>query len=114
MTGEQVAGAVVLASLGTALLTVGVLGWRGRIDFALGGWSRDQASPESWRAAHLAIGRSLCVAGAIALVGVVAVVMTRSAWAGPLVVGFSVALLVPVVIGAAYGASRVEARRGDL
>lgn len=108
MSGEQVAAALTMSALGTAMVVVGVLARRGRLQLALGGWTRESASPESWVAAHVAIGSWLTSAGGVALLSAAAVVVSPRDWAGPWVVTSSVVLLVVVVIGVALGTNRLE------
>ena len=108
MSGEQVAAALTMAVLGVALLGVGVSARRGRLQLALGGWTRDSASPESWVAAHLAIGSSFAAAGGVALLSAGAVLVSPGSWAGPLAGGGAVVLLVVVVVGVARGMNRLE------
>lgn len=108
MSGEQVAAALTMGVLGVALLGVGVAARRGRLQLALGGWTRDSTSPESWAAAHVAIGSSFAAAGGVALLGAGAIVFSPGSWAGPLAVGGSVVLLVVVVVGVARGTNRLE------
>jgi hypothetical protein len=110
VVGEQLAGGLIMALLGGGLVAVGMLGRRGRVDFALGGWTPDTASPDSWAAAHATIGAWFVAAGLVAAASAVAIVLSPSTWTGPLVVGGSVLLLVLVVVGVVRGTNRLRAR----
>ncbi len=105
---EQVAAALTMGVLGVAMFVVGVSARRGRLQLALGGWTRDSASPASWASAHVTIGTWLKVAGAVALASSGAVLISPAAWAGPWVVAGSTVLLAAVVVGVARGTSRLE------
>ncbi len=115
VSGDQVAGALTLAVLGLALVTVGLLARHGRLQLALGGWTRDTASPSGWAAAHRVIGTWFAVAGGVALVCALALSVTPSGWTGAwLGVGLPL-MLVIVVVGVVRGTNRVDrAGSGDL
>ena len=108
VSGEQVAAAATMGVLGLAVLGVGVAARRERLQLVLGGWTRDSASSASWAAAHVTIGTSLAVAGAVALASAGAVLIAPATWAGPLVVAGSVVLLAAVVVGVVRGTGRLE------
>ena len=67
MEPERLLAVGVMLVLGVGTLIIGWLGRRHRLDYALGGWSKQMASTESWADAHLTIGSWFMVAGAIAL-----------------------------------------------
>jgi hypothetical protein len=78
------------------------------VELALGGWTRDTASPASWDAAHGTVGSWFVAGGAVAVATAVTVAVAPEAWAGPLVGGGSVVLLLVVVVGVARGTNRLE------
>ena len=99
-----------MLALGAGIAVVGVLGVRDRITYALGGWTRDAATPESWRRTHLTIGRWLIVAGAVAVgTGLIALAVPQDR-VGPVVVAGSIVLLVPTVLGLVRGLGQLERR----
>ncbi len=109
------AAALTMGVLGVAILGVGVSARRGRLQLALGGWTRDSASPARWTSAHVAIGTWLMVASTVAstvaLASSGAVLISPAAWARPWVVAGSVVLLAAAVVGVARGTSVPSDRR---
>ncbi len=108
--GEQIAGAAVMLVLGTGVLAVGWLGRSGRLDFALGGWTKETTTDTSWREAHRIIGGWFVAAGVVAGVTGLAIVVVPAGAVGPLVVVGAVTMLAPVVIGISLGTGRLRSR----
>jgi hypothetical protein len=107
---ERLAAAVTMLALGLGVAVVGILGVRHRIAYALGGWTREAATPESWRQAHHTIGVWLVAAGAVACAsGVVALVVPSGSIGAAVVVG-SIIMLVPTTVGLVRGLGRLERR----
>jgi len=107
---ERLLAAGVMSVLGIATLTVGWLGHRGRLDYSLGGWTKQSASAESWAGAHRTIGAGFAVAGVVAgVTGLVALAVPLGA-IGPVVAVGSIAMLVPVGIGVVAGTNRLQPR----
>lgn len=71
------AGSLVtcITFLGTGVLVIvlGRIGRAGKLDFNLGTYTRDNATPESWIEAHQIMGRSMNQSGWIQIAGAVAV-----------------------------------------
>ena len=97
----------VVAVLGALLPAVGWLGRTGRVDFALGGWTRESASPESWRAAHVVIGTWFMRAAGLAVTTALTAMLVPVDSIGPVVVVGSAAMLGPVVMGVASGSGKL-------
>lgn len=110
MGAESLAGGAVLIGLGVPVGVVGWLGVRRRITYALGGWTRDTATPESWDRAHRRIGLAFMVAGGVAIVAGVVAFVAPADRVGPVVVVGSAAMLVPTVVGVVRGVGRLEQR----
>jgi len=110
VSSEQLAGAVVLAALGLGCIAVGALGRRGSLDFSLGGWTRDIATPESWIDAHRVMGSWFVGGVVLTCAGAVVAVVAVPGAAGPIVVATSVVLLVSVVVGVVSGTNRLVAQ----
>ncbi len=102
MDAQQLFGAATMLVLGGGLSLLGRLGRRGRLEYSLGGWTKDTTTPTSWVDAHRTIGGWLIVAGVVAL-------LVAPGGVGPVVVGGSVLLLVPVIIGVVAGTGRLRA-----
>jgi hypothetical protein len=107
---ERLLAVTVMSALGIATLIVGWLGRRQRLDYSLGGWTRQTASPESWADAHARIGAGFMVAGAIAILGGLVAVSVPTGGIGPVVVTGSIVMLVPVVTGIVVGTNRLQQR----
>lgn len=107
---ERLLAVGVMLVLGIAILIVGRLGRQGRLDYSLGGWTKQSASAESWAVAHRMIGTGFMVAGVVAGVsGLVALVVSVDA-IGPVVLAGSILMLVPAVIGVVAGTNRLQPR----
>ena len=107
---ERALAVTVMLLVGISTFLVGRLGRNGRLDYLLGGWTKDTATPESWTDAHVTIGTSFMAAGVVGcLTGLVALVVPLGA-IGPVVVTGSIVLLVPVVLGVVIGTGRLRRR----
>ena len=107
---ERALAVTVMLLVGIGTFVVGHLGRNGRLDYVLGGWTKQTATPESWTVAHVTIGTAFMAAGVIAgLAGLLALVVPLGA-IGPVVVTGSIVLLVPVVVGVVIGTGRLRRR----
>ena len=101
-------GAAVMLAIGVGTMIVGRASRRRRLDLAMGGWSRETSTPESWADAHRVIGAWLMSSGAIAiLVGLLVLVVPTDA-VGPVAGSGAIVMLVPVVAGVVIGTGRIR------
>jgi len=107
---ERLLAVVVMSALGTGTVVVGWLGRRHRLDYSLGGWTRQTASSESWADAHARIGTGFIVAGVVAVVSGLVAMLVPTGGIGPVVVTGSIVMLVPVVVGVVAGTNRLQPR----
>jgi hypothetical protein len=96
--------------MGAAVAALGSAARNGRIDLALGGYTRDTTSADSWRRAHERIGTWLAASGWSAVAaGIVAAVVTDVAgWVAA--AGLAALVILPLV-GTALGVRELRAAR---
>ncbi len=69
----------IVVPVGALLIWVGRRGAAGKVDFSLGGHSKEKTNPADWEHAHLIIGNGLVASGYMCLVSAVLLVV------GPLI-----------------------------
>ena len=105
---ERVGAVIVVLGLGVLLLVVGALGWRQRISYNLGGWTAENSTPASRRAAQRMIGRHFMLAGASSVALATLISATPHGWTGPIVLVECGILLAIVAVGVVRGLNLVE------
>ena len=73
MDAGSLATCITFAGTGVLVIVLGRMGRAGKLDFNLGTYTRDNATPESWIEAHQIMGRSMDQSGWIQIAGAVAI-----------------------------------------
>jgi hypothetical protein len=108
MDVERLVGGAVMLAIGVGTMLVGHAARHRRIDLAMGAWSKETATPESWADAHRVIGAWLMAGGAIAVLVGVLVLVVPTAAVGPVAGLGAIVMLVPVVVGVVIGTGRIR------
>ncbi len=105
---------IVFVLLGVGVCALGAAGRRGRIDFSWGGHTRENTSPQAWRAAHVVAGQWMILTGLVYLaIGLAVLAASGSTVVVGWIVGVGLALSMVFLAAMIAGAMRVLGRDGS-
>lgn len=110
MVWGSVAIAALFASMGLAVVVLGIEGKQGQVDYAMGAHVRESYEPETWKHAHELAGVSMILGGGLFVLG--AVFFLAAALVGSPEWAIAMALLIPGLIATVVilaGAARAGA-----